>query len=241
LNSTKNIRYCFNQAADSYDGQSYIQKQIGLCLIQSLLSHLTNATHIIDLGCGSGFTTLQLAKAIEYQSFAAIDIADQLLTKAENRLNPYGVDVYAADFDNLSTSKQFNLIFSNMALHWGLQFAKTLHSLTTQLAANGVIAFSIPLTYTFQELPSRSRNVFYDLKKIKTMLEKLNLSLLNSDEDYLVATFNSMLAALRSIKASGANYLMSHTSSRLNKTQLTKLQTFDLTYHVGYFVAKKND
>ena len=87
----KNICQCFNKAANTYDDHSSTQQHAGKKLISLLLNDCRRADRMIDLGCGTGTTTEQLAKRIHYQHFHAIDIADQLLAKTECRLSAYGL------------------------------------------------------------------------------------------------------------------------------------------------------
>ena len=238
----QHIRHCFNQSARSYDENSQIQQRVGQQLIQLLIPYRHAAEHVIDLGCGSGWTTEQLASKISYDQFDAIDIADHLLTKAQGRLNNDDVNFHEADFDvfPLLNNKYFDLIFSNMALHWSLELENTMYNLTQQLSINGLIAFTLPIEGTFAELPAMNRNQFYSLAVLSAWLKAFGLRLLSVSENKFLLHFDSMLAAMKSIKASGANHVLRNKPESLPKCILTSLRPTTLTYSIGYFVAEKS-
>jgi malonyl-CoA O-methyltransferase len=159
-NPKKTIRACFNAASQTYDSHSIIQHQAGANLITLLIPHLASSESIIDIGCGTGLTTERLAKQLPYQSFFAIDIADQLLNTARARLRPYNIQIDERDFHHLTDKNNgFNLIFSNMALHWSPSLAFTLATLKDFLAHNGILTFTVPLASTFIELALYPSNV----------------------------------------------------------------------------------
>ncbi len=238
--SKLHIRRCFNKAAITYDLHSRIQQQAGQTLI-SLLENITQqADRIIDLGCGTGLTSEHLARKMHFKQFYAIDIADQLLIKARQRLRYPGMNVYERDFDTLNiTDGCYDLIFSNMSLQWSNQIEQTLAVLMRLLSANGLLAFSLPLTGTFNELPALSRNHFLSFEK---MCRLLGCNLLLAKTENKRIDFESQYAALTSIKASGANYVSGRDQtlhSGLSTEFRPVTSTFTLTYHIGYFIAGK--
>jgi len=240
LNQTKQgIRRAFNKAADTYDDFCHIQKTIGVELIQRLSKIGSYYQHIIDLGCGSGVVTELLALQINYQQFHAIDFADQLLVKANKRLSHYSVDVIENDFDFIH-DKKFNLAFSNMSLQWSCDLLHTLKIIYENLHSNGVLAFSIPLFGTFNELNSMSVNHFYQLEEIINLLYQSQFDLLFKRTDVIQTHYDSTKSALNTIKSIGANYLVDRPINSLHgKSFLLQTNIRSLTYHVGYFIARK--
>ena len=237
----QNVRRCFNKSAQTYDENSVVQQQIGARLVRHLLQHTQYMEKIIDLGCGSGLTTEHLAAEMRYQQFHAVDIADRLLMKAQPRLNSYGIRPHEADFESWSSiSSGFDLVFSNMALHWSLCLADTLKNIHLHLHDAGLIAFSLPLQNTFQELPRGSKNHFISLEQARTLIEEIGFDLLFCHDEYISVLFESQLSAVKSIKAAGCNYVVTQQPSlRRAQNDFNDNEPYSLTYHPGYFIARK--
>lgn len=232
------IQHHFNRASLSYDDHCQLQKVTGSRLIHLCNNHQPQAESILDLGCGTGITTEQLAKSYRYKKFHAIDISTSLLMRAKERLEPYHINVYEKDFDELTSINYFNLIFSNMALHWSLNVNKTLRHIRHLLSAEGHIAFSIPLVGTLSELKNNySINSFFDSSMICSFLHTNKFKIKHHYQEQLTYSFSSTLEALTSLKKVGAN----HVNRRIHSGLRSHLQpVHQLTYVIGYFIAKRN-
>jgi len=123
---------------------------------------------IIDIGCGSGMSTIPLREAWPKAKIIGVDYSEDMLAKASD----IGMDVEwikrdcSNKIDDLGT---FDLVFSNAFLQWvdnQEEFLKNAHEL---LADNGIIAIQVP---SFDEMPikecidsvaSTYKNVFADI------------------------------------------------------------------------------
>jgi malonyl-CoA O-methyltransferase len=197
---------------------------------------------IIDLGCGTGIITEQLISTFTYTDFHAIDFADQILAKAATRLASTNATLYTADFDNLPAATQsFDLVFSNMALHWSHHFLQTLEVLISKLNHNGMIAFSVPLSDTLHELqPYFSINPFFSAPSIVKALQKNACAVLINQQEEINLSFSNTISALKSIKKVGANTVINRDRPHYySKSSLNKIHINKLTYRIGYFIAQK--
>ena len=72
---------------------------------------------ILDLGCGDGSLTEQLAQLVPNGKVLGIDASAGMITTAQNRVKPnlsfMQMDINTIDFQNM-----FDVIFSNASLHW---------------------------------------------------------------------------------------------------------------------------
>lgn len=103
-----------------FDGEKYKQasthqKEWGNNLISEL--SLSGNEAILDLGCGDGGLTEQLAQLAPNGTVLGIDASDGMIVTAQNRVKPNlmfkKMDINMLDFHN-----KFDVIFSNATLHW---------------------------------------------------------------------------------------------------------------------------
>src|ERR1700678_313777 len=67
---------------------------------------------ILDLGCGDGFLTQQIAES--GATMVGVDSSPQMIAAAKKR----GVDARCASGEALPFDQEFGAVFSNAALHW---------------------------------------------------------------------------------------------------------------------------
>lgn len=231
---------CFNKAHQTYDSHNHVQRYVNEILINLLLKVENKFPITIDLGCGTGAATKILAKKIIYHHFYAIDVAELLLAHAEKKLKTLDIKTHLSSFDHiLFTNEYFHLAFANMSLQWSVDIENTIQYIHSRLANNGMLAFSIPLTNTFHELKNHfSINSFHTFDFIKKLLLKYNFSIMHAESHEKIESFDSTLDALKSIKQVGANATSKPSCSFLRgRSSLPKVTS--LTYHLGYFIARK--
>ena len=243
----KNVKDCFNRAAETYDAACDLQKNIGNKLINLTSNHSHRAEIIIDLGCGTGLFTEKIAVSYKLcKQIYAIDIADRLLIAARKRLQTYNIKFVEESFETFHFSNLlFDLAFSNMALHWSKDLGTTVANIYKNLSNGGTFAFSIPMFGTFLELRSNLVLPFYTLEDICSNLQENNFKLFHVSCIKEIQKFDTKLEALKSIKLVGANY---YGASQNDKAHLSELlqsrksfgKAFNLTYNIGFFIAMKN-
>src|SRR5258708_7745945 len=106
--SNNRIKKAFNKAAESYDDYCHLQRQTGRQLITQVKEYHLDSSRMLDLGCGTGIVTRELAAAFTFDEFFAVDIADQLLLKALIQLHDFPVKVIEADFNKPLALGHFN-------------------------------------------------------------------------------------------------------------------------------------
>jgi len=105
-------------AAD-YAANSIVQQNWARELIAKL--HLRGDEHILDVGCGDGKVTAEIAQAIPQGSATGIDASAEMIAFAKETF-PKGkvpnLKFQVMDARKIKFAKQFDVIFSNAALHW---------------------------------------------------------------------------------------------------------------------------
>lgn len=241
MNKAIKIKQAFNKAESSYDANNVLQLEVGNHLIELTKTYCKKHDYLIDIGCGTGSTTANLASSFRFHTLHAIDIADALLAKAKEKLsakkNTY---IYEADFNKpLGPEQAFDLVFSNMALHWGQNFNACLAELLKLMHSKSMLAFSIPLAGTLSQLkPQYALNPFFTMEKVLTDLKQHGLEIHHQQQKTHTLSFDNLFAALKSIKNVGANYTGRHQSKGLNGKSLLNIRlSQQLTYVIGYFIT----
>ena len=229
----RNVSHAFSKARATYQQHARVQTCVGHQLIQHLLTINNNFARVVDAGCGPGFITRQLADAIHYQTFHAIDTNRSLLPQVDL---PTTVKCLAMNFNDLSPTSA-DLIFANMSLHWSHSFKHTMHVLHDALTANGLLAFTIPLHGTFAEISGNfSIYQFPTLDATAELLRHNGFKILFTNQVTYLDPFPDTISALRSIKLTGTNYTGLRKCNTLRgKSFLTQLAISKISYVIVFF------
>lgn len=95
----------------------------------------------IDLGCGTGELTRQLADALPNSDVTGLDSSTQMLEKAQEFAGP---GLRFEQGDQAQLTGEWDLIFSNAALQWSENHAELIPSLFQKLNPGGQIAVQVP-------------------------------------------------------------------------------------------------
>ena len=127
-----------------FDGQKYKaasghQKEWGTRIVAEL--NLTGAESILDLGCGDGVLTKQMANLVPKGEVLGIDASVGMIETAKE-LEGDNLSFSCQDINNMVFSNQFDLVFSNAALHWVKNHERLLNSCKIALKPGGVVRFN---------------------------------------------------------------------------------------------------
>ena len=128
-------------SAFEFDGEKYQkaskhQQEWGNSLVSELTLNGNEA--ILDLGCGDGRITEQLALLVPDAKVVGIDASigmiETAMQRARNNLTFIQLDINSLDYHNT-----FDVIFSNAALHWIKDHKKLLANSYSALRDNGIL------------------------------------------------------------------------------------------------------
>jgi len=127
-----------------FDGEKYKlastqQKTWGKKLISEL--HLKGSERILDLGCGDGPLTAELAKLVPDGLAVGIDSSESMIRTAQMDHAAPNLRFELQDINTIDFESQFDLVFSNATLHWIKDHGRLLKHVFKSLKPNGSIRF----------------------------------------------------------------------------------------------------
>ena len=108
---------------------------------------------VADLGCGTGEPTQMLHRFLHARETVGFDNSDAMLERARLvagdglRFEKSDIESFAAESEQATAYGQFDLIFSNAALHWVDDHATRLRQLTSALGEGGQLAVQVPANH----------------------------------------------------------------------------------------------
>ena len=149
---------------EEYDKNSRIQKAQGNALLERI-GDFSRFKTALDVGCGNGATTLQLWECNpEMRVFAIdnsrsqLDVATKRYQEAREKMSPEPegeIEFFFEDAKKLSGTRQYDLVFSNAAMHWiGSGGYRVLYE---SLKPGGLLAVHQGGAGTYEELHEAAR------------------------------------------------------------------------------------
>jgi trans-aconitate methyltransferase len=129
-------------AAD-YAANSVVQQSWARELIARL--NLRGDENILDVGCGDGKVTAEIARAVPRGSVTGMDASVEMIAFANKHFPPSEIanlKFQIGDAREIRLKKQFGLVFSNSALHWVDDHEKFLSGAASVLKPGGRLVVS---------------------------------------------------------------------------------------------------
>ncbi|OGC13402.1 malonyl-[acyl-carrier protein] O-methyltransferase BioC [candidate division WOR-1 bacterium RIFOXYC2_FULL_37_10] len=159
------IKNNFSKSAPTYDQYADIQKE----MIAALLSNLSFAfQNILDVGCGTGFSTIEASKKFPEAKVTGIDIAPGMIKQASlGKRGNNNIDFMLGDGEEIPLEdSQFDLVISNASMQW-MNCEKFFLEIARVLQPKGTFCFSTYGPATFCELKQAGFSVNNFLPKEK--------------------------------------------------------------------------
>ncbi len=239
----------FNASAHSYDVFSDIQKEVGLHLLDYLDTLPFGVTSLVDLGCGTGWFTLEVLRRLgDVRQVFGVDPAPNMLSLWQERL-PNGKAILgrAEDPEVWAGLSGIDLVVANSSLHWVSDWRVLVDLIYGALREGGYWAFSVFARGSFGEI-ARALGIqfpadgFLSLEEVKGLVSE-RFALLNFEVMRLERQYNSLLDFLRFMKGTGARTerrFLSRARLRRAEEELRKAcGALRAVAEVGFFLLKK--
>src|SRR4051812_17689039 len=104
--------------------------------------NLRGGERLLDIGCGDGKVTAELASMLPRGSAVGVDVSREMIGFANDNFAPDdspNLSFARMDASNLTFEREFDVIFSNAALHWIRDHRPVLRGIARSLRPGGRI------------------------------------------------------------------------------------------------------
>ena len=243
----KKVKDSFDQGADCYDKHSSIQKEISKNLLDLFFNEIKENKEgfsLLELGCGTGFCSKKISENVSLTRIHLLDISNKMIKQSKIRFKNKNVFFFKDDFDFFDNFENYNLIVSNMSLHWSKDFLKLIKKILNSIKNNSILLLSFPNSRSFNNLKTKHYKLVNDFPNEKKMEE-----LLNNKKFYFTMKrmiheleYKNIMLFFQSLKKIGANV----SNNVFNISDLYSLRrdrdkvrvNFDISY---FFIRKMKD
>lgn len=255
------VAQSFSRIAAQYEQHATLQQSIGDFLLERLELIKQQPSMILDLGCGTGRLTRQLAARYPEATVYAVDLAPAMVQHAQqqmpHRFWPFQrrrQHFLCADAARLPfADHSIDLLVSNLMLQWCNDFNQVFQEIARVLQPSGVLLFTTfgpdtlkEVRHSWAAVDQHSHvNRFIDMHDLGDSLFTAGLVDPVLDVDWLKVHYPDVKAVLRALKNIGAHNITAGRPRHLMGKQhfqhfvtayetLRETQGLPLSYEVVY-------
>lgn len=245
----------FGRAAADYDGHAQVQRTAARQLADRIARlPLPRRPRVLEIGCGTGLFTRELAKRIGPADWTITDIAAPMLAAAQRALVLPGNSRFVLMDGEHPTLPEigYDLICSNFAVQWFDDLNAGLARLADALAPGGYLAISTLAEHTFHEWRNAHRALgLCPSMRIYPAADAISprphhRSAIDGHVDAVTVTLAQRdgLAFVRGLKKIGAS-IPAHGTAPLSSPNLKRViehfnqQGANVSYHIAYGTWRK--
>jgi malonyl-CoA O-methyltransferase len=207
------ISKAFNQQAAEYEVAARVQQEIGLRLFERLNYLNISPKFILDLGCGPGVFSRNLALMYPKAQIIGLDLAHAMLMQAKKKRKwRQKWSLLAADMQHMPfASGLFDLVFANQVIHWGSSLPPVFREINRVMNVNACFMFTTLGPDSFQELKTAwsgvnsyaHTNEFSDMHDVGDILMQEHFLDPVMDMERLAVHYETLDNLLKSLRAQG--------------------------------------
>ena len=249
------IKNSFSKRAQTYDSQSFIQKEVNKRLIERLDLIKHHNSKILDIGSGTGKLSQDIEEKYPGINITSMDISFEML-QVHKKKN-YNANCVAGNAENPPFKlASFDTILSSLMLHWCSIDSNLFLNFSNLLKPNGLLLFSVSGPDTFKEFRKCPEHVleklrfykFLDMHHYGDFLLNVNFKDPVVDNEQITLEFSSFDHLLKSIRYTGTNITDKSNKAQITKSEYNTIKTclynhesesFELTYDIIFGYALK--
>ena len=228
------VRRSFGNAAKTYDGNAFLQREIAGRLFERLEYIKLQPSTVLDLGCGTGYATAKLRERFPVANIVGLDLALQMLATARTQAKPASwwtrvtgrappqswlcSDAEALPFK----TESIDFVVSNLTLQW-CNPERVAKEVSRVLKPTGLFMFTTLGPDTLKELRAAFRaiddkphvNKFVDMHDIGDILVHSGFADPVMDQETITLTYTELKPLLQELKGIGAHNVQNGRSTGL--------------------------
>jgi len=252
----KKIGDKFNQAADTYAQDARVQQEAARQLGASLKPWRATlpAGPILEIGCGTGFFTRQLAELFPKRSLNVTDLSSSMIAQCRRTVQHPHIQFYKMDAERELPGNSYAMICHNFVAQWFKDPAYIMDKMLEQIKPGGLMLAAFPGSNSFPEWKNvcEQLSIPYTanpLPDTEELAVKLSLGTHQIDfyEKSVTQEFNEASQFFHMLKKIGAT--AQYNQQKLDISSFRKLISYwnrispdriKITWHVVYLAVKKN-
>ena len=263
--SKKKNQISRNRASTKYKKYDYLFNEVNYRLFDRLKFIKREFASTLEIGSRTGNTINLFNKKKNIKKIFISDISKEMLLIAKKRQTDKQKIFLSLDEENLPfNNKQFNLVFSNLYLHWSNDLFKVLNEIYRILKPDGLFLCSIFGSETLNELKyslcsaedkisksiSPRVSPFIRLQDAGVLLQKVGFQLPVIDKDNIKIFYDDIFSLMKDLKGMGeSNSLIDRkknfttkklfsVANEIYKKKFSKNKkiyaTFEILYLIGW-------
>lgn len=203
----------FSRAAQSYDRVARLQRAVSERLLELNEDSIGQASHILDLGCGTGYIMECLSQRHPDAQLLGLDLAEGMLQFARSQRTARA-NWLCADAEALPLAPaSVDLVYSSLSIQWCEQLGTLFKELQRVLMPGGTLAFVTLGPGTLRELKQAWRSVddlvhvnrFAPRQELENAMQAAGFNDLQWHTEERVLHYPELVTLTRELKALGAH------------------------------------
>ncbi len=251
------VKQSFDLGSITYDEFSDVQQEVGQFLIDFFFKSFSkkknnhifkNPISFVDLGCGTGDFSQKIMSKFLINSLRLVDISSEMIKCSRKKINEKKAEFLVCDFDKYFEFERFNLIVSNMALHWSFDINNLLSKIILNMNKGSFFLFSVPNNNSFRNFKKimpidNKNNLFNDFPKDDIILSLKKNESINvfTKKIKIFRKYLHPLHFLREMRKLGVTAKINREQQNLFFLKNIAKKEFFLDYNISLFLVKKNE
>lgn len=153
--SPDKVHDSFKKSRNSYDDEAYVQKIVGVQLVESLAAlEGIRSGRVMEIGCCTGLMTETLCRNLDIQTLYLNDLVADLCSRAVGRIEGavHSVIPLTGNVERISLPGELDLIVSSSTFQWLENFNSAMFRLSESLVRDGYLVFSMFSPGTYRQI-----------------------------------------------------------------------------------------